>query len=61
MMAIPFATNIEALLGILVILSALYMQGQSFVDPTIRAIIVQSILISILFGILALQTDNFNL
>jgi hydrogenase-4 component E len=60
-MVVPYATNIEALLGILVILSALYMQGQSFVDPTIRAIIVQSILISILFGILAIQTDNVNL
>ncbi|MHB1868120.1 MAG: hypothetical protein ACYCPP_04155 [Nitrososphaerales archaeon] len=60
-MVILYATNIEALLGILVILSALYMQGQSFVDPTIRAILVQSVLISILFGILAIQTDNLNL
>jgi hydrogenase-4 component E len=58
---IPFATEIEGLLGILVILSALYMQGQSFVDPTIRAILVQSFLISALFGILAIQSNNINL
>ncbi|MHB8568194.1 MAG: hypothetical protein ACYC7D_15060 [Nitrososphaerales archaeon] len=61
MIVIPFATEIEALLGILVLLSALYMQGQSFVDPTIRAILVQSFLISILFGILSIQTGDIEL
>ena len=58
---IPFVTEIESLLGILVILTALYMQGQSFVDPTIRAIVVQSLLISALFGVLAVQTGTLEL
>jgi hydrogenase-4 component E len=60
-MIIPFVNEIEALLGITVILSALYMQGQSFVDPTIRAILVQSFLLSALFAIIAIQTDNVEL
>jgi hydrogenase-4 component E len=60
-MIVPFANEIEALLGITIILSALYMQGQSFVDPTIRAILVQSFLLSALFAILAIQTDNIEL
>jgi hydrogenase-4 component E len=60
-MIVPFANEIEALLGITIILSALYMQGQSFVDPTIRAILVQSFLLSALFALLAIQTDNIEL
>lgn len=60
-MLIPFVNEISALLGILILLSALYMQGQSFVDPTIRAILVQSFLISALFAILAVQTGNVDL
>lgn len=60
-MLVPYANEIEALLGILVILTALYMQGQAFVDPTIRGILVQSFLISVLFGILAIQSENINL
>jgi hydrogenase-4 component E len=58
---IPFATEIEALLGITILLSALYMQGQSFVDPTIRAILVQSFLLATLFAILAIQTGIIEL
>lgn len=61
MITIPFSNEIVALLGILILLSALYMQGQSFVDPTIRAILVQSFLISALFGILAIQSGNIEL
>lgn len=61
MVAVPFANAIEALLGIIVILTGLYMQGQSFVDPTIRAILVQSFLLSALFGILAIQSNNIDL
>jgi hydrogenase-4 component E len=60
-MIIPFANEIEALLGITIILSSLYMQGQSFVDPTIRAILVQSFLLSVLFAILAIQTNSVEL
>lgn len=61
MIMIPFPNEITSLLGILIILSALYMQGQSFVDPTIRAMIVQSVLISALFTILAIQSGNIEL
>jgi hydrogenase-4 component E len=61
MLTIPFANEISALLGIMIILSALYMQGQSFVDPTIRAILVQSFLLSALFAILAIQSGNIEL
>lgn len=61
MIAIPFDNEIAALLGILIVISALYMQGQSFVDPTIRAISIQSFLLSTLFAILAIQFQNTEL
>jgi hydrogenase-4 component E len=61
MIAIPFSNEIVALLGILIILSAFYMQGQSFVDPTIRAILVQSFLMSTLFAVLAIDTGDIEL
>jgi hydrogenase-4 component E len=51
-------TEISDLLGILVILSALYMQSQTFVYPTIRAISVQSFIITALFVILFLQSGD---
>ena len=38
--------EVAGLLGILVILSALYLQSQTFVDPTIRAVAVQSLLLA---------------
>jgi hydrogenase-4 component E len=44
-----------------VILSALYMLGQAYIDPTIRAIAIQSFLISVLLGILYLHTEDANL
>jgi hydrogenase-4 component E len=44
-----------------VILSALYMLGQAYIDPTIRAIATQSFLISVLLGILFLHTEDVNL
>jgi hydrogenase-4 component E len=44
-----------------VILSALYMLGQAYIDPTIRAIAIQSFLISVLLGILFLHTEDANL
>jgi hydrogenase-4 component E len=44
-----------------VILSALYMLGQAYIDPTIRAISIQSFLISVLLGILFLHTEDANL
>jgi hydrogenase-4 component E len=60
-MTLLYASELEALLGITILLSALYMQGQSFVDPTIRAILVQSLLLSVLFAIIAIQTNNIEL
>ncbi len=53
--------ELSGLFGILVILSALYMQGQSFVDPTIRAISFQSFAISALFVVLYLQSGDIDL
>jgi hydrogenase-4 component E len=61
LVATPLGTEIEGLLGILVILSALYMQGQSFVDPTIRAISAQSFIITAIFAILYLQSGDVSL
>lgn len=43
------------------ILSALYMLGQAYIDPTIRAIAIQSFLISALLVILFLHTEDVNL
>lgn len=54
-------TELSGLFGILVILSALYMQGQSFVDPTIRAISFQSFAIAALFVVLYLQSGDITL
>lgn len=59
--AVPFFTEISGLLGIVVILSALYMQGQTFVDPTIRAISLQSFLITVLFALLFIQSGDLTL
>jgi hydrogenase-4 membrane subunit HyfE len=44
-----------------VILSALYMLGEAYIDPTIRAIAIQSFLISALLVILFLHTEDVNL
>lgn len=58
---IPFYNAFVELLGISVILSALYMLGQTYIDPTIRAIAIQSLMISALLGLLFLSTNNINL
>ena len=54
-------TELSGLFGILVLLSALYMQGQSFVDPTIRAISFQSLVIAALFVVLYLLSGDITL
>lgn len=54
-------TEVSGLFGIVVILSALYMQGQSFVDPTIRAISFQSFTIAALFAVLYIQSGDITL
>lgn len=61
MIVIPFYDEFVGLLGISVILSALYMLGQSYIDPTIRAIAIQSLMISALLGLLFLRTQDLNL
>lgn len=61
MIVIPFYDEFVGLLGISVILSALYMLGQTYIDPTIRAIAIQSLMISALLGLLFLRTQDFNL
>jgi hydrogenase-4 component E len=58
---IPFYDEIMGFLGISTILSSLYMQGQSFVDPTIRAIAIQSLIITALIVILFFNTGDLNL
>lgn len=58
---IPFYDSIAGFLGISVILTSLYMQGQTYVYPTIRAISIQSLIITTLLVILFLKTDDFNL
>ncbi len=54
-------TEVAGLLGILVLLSALYLQGQTFVDPTIRAIAAQSLILASLFVILFLESGDVSL
>jgi hydrogenase-4 component E len=57
----PLLTEISGLLGISVILSALYLQSQTFVDPTIRGVSVQSFLLAALFVVLSLQSGDSTL
>lgn len=61
LIVVPFYDELVGLLGISVILSALYMLGQAYIDPTIRAIAIQSFIISALLGILFLHTQDANL
>ena len=53
--------ELVGLLGILVILSALYLQSQTFVDPTIRAAAAQSLILATLFVVLFLQSGDADL
>jgi hydrogenase-4 component E len=45
--------DVEALLGLGILLSALYLQSESFVDPLVGAISLQSLLVAGLLGYLA--------
>jgi len=60
-LAIPFFTEISSLIGIIIVISALYMQSQTFVDPTIRAIALQSFILTALFALMFLQSGDFTL
>lgn len=61
MLPASLVSEIAGLLGILVILSALYLQSQTFVDPTIRGVSVQSFILAALFVVLFLQSGNVDL
>jgi hydrogenase-4 component E len=45
--------EIEALVGLGILLSALYLQSESFVDPLVDGIAIQSLLLALLLGWLA--------
>ena len=61
MLSPTLLAELSSLFGIVVILSALYMQVQIFVDPTIRAISFQSFAIAALFIVLYLQSGDITL
>ncbi len=46
-------TEVVALVGVGILLTALYLQSESFVDPLIRGISIQSLLLAVLLGWLA--------
>ena len=50
-----------ALVGVGILLTALYLQSESFVDPLIRAIALQSLLLAVLLGWLAWTEDSVDL
>ena len=53
--------TIEALVGLGILLSALYLQSESFVDPMIRGIAAQSLLLGGLLGWLAWANQSWEL
>lgn len=50
--------EVEALVGLGILLTALYLQSESFVDPLVDAIAVQSALLAVLLGWLAWVEDR---
>ncbi len=57
----PLLGELSGLLGILVLLTALYLQSQTFVDPAIRGVAAQSLLLAILFVVLFLRSGDADL
>jgi hydrogenase-4 component E len=55
------SAEVLALVGIGIILTALYLQSESFVDPLIRGIAVQSLLLAVLLGWLAWTNQSVDL
>ncbi|NNN16934.1 MAG: hypothetical protein HKL79_01015 [Thermoplasmata archaeon] len=51
--------TVEALVGLGILLTALYLQSESFVDPLVSGIAVQSLLLAALLGWLAWVYDNW--
>jgi hydrogenase-4 component E len=55
------SAEILALVGVGILLTALYLQSESFVDPLIRGIAVQSLLLAVLLGWLAWTARSVDL
>ena len=55
------SAEVVALVGVGILLTALYLQSESFVDPLIRGIAVQSLLLAVLLGWLAWTTQSVDL
>lgn len=53
--------EVVALVGVGILLTALYLQAESFVDPMIRGIALQSLLLAALLGWLAWAEQNLDL
>ncbi len=49
----PVTSEVSALVGVGILLTALYLQSESFVAPLIRGIAIQSLLLAVLLGWLA--------
>ena len=54
-------TEVIALVGVGILLTALYLQSESFVDPLIRGIALQSMLLAVLLGWLAWTRGSVDL
>lgn len=54
-------TEVIALVGVGILLTALYIQSESFVDPLIRGIALQSMLLAVLLGWLAWTLGSVDL
>ena len=54
-------TEAIALVGVGILLTALYLQAESYVDPLIRGIALQSFLLAVLLGWLAWTTQSLDL
>jgi len=55
------SAEVVALVGVGILLTALYLQSESFVDPLIRAIALQSLLLGVLLGWLAWTEHSVDL
>jgi hydrogenase-4 component E len=58
---VPGTAEAVALVGVGILLTALFLQAESFVDPLIRGIALQSLLLGVLLGWLAWVTRSVDL
>ncbi|MEM0117883.1 MAG: hypothetical protein QXV32_05510 [Conexivisphaerales archaeon] len=54
-------SSASAFMGILLVITSLYLQSQTFVDPTIRAVSIQSFVLAGAFALLYLSYSDFTL